>query len=94
MTKCPFTITEICQVKLILVFWVMLSFIFFSLLPCLPVFHVLDFFLLSILLQVIREHIFLSKLRIHWTDIPIYVTSALREKKTLVSFLLLLRLRQ
>ena len=50
MTMYPFTITEICQVKLLLVFWVMLSLIFFSLLPCLPVFHVLDFFLLSILL--------------------------------------------
>ena len=45
MTKSPFTITDICQVKLILVLWVILYVIFFSLFPRLPVFLVLDFFL-------------------------------------------------
>jgi uncharacterized C2H2 Zn-finger protein len=45
MTKSPFTITDICQVKLILVFWVMLYVIFFSLFSRLPATLVLNFFL-------------------------------------------------
>ena len=44
MTKCPFTIRDICQVKPILGFWFMLFVIFYSSLLLLPVFLVLDFF--------------------------------------------------
>ena len=45
MTKCPFTITDICQVKSVLVFWFMLYVIIFWLILLLPVFLVLNFFL-------------------------------------------------
>ena len=79
LTKNPFTMSDICQVKLILLLWVMFHVIF-----CVCLLLLFPFFLQIICDANLSDSqclIFLSGLRKHWKGIPSYVTRALRDKK-------------